>query len=407
VIPLAQTLAWIDSQRDAMRDRVIEWCNINSYTFNVAGVNRMGNEVAKVLQAMGAEIEWIDVPPAESIDQRGAMTRQPLGKALRARKRPNAPLKVFLGIHLDTVYPLDQPFQFVETIDTNTLRGPGVIDAKGGLVVLLTALAAFEQSNVANQIGWEVLLNPDEEIGSPGSAPLLVESAHRNQFGLVFEPAIGDGNLVDSRKGSGNFTIVVHGKAAHAGRDFNSGRNAIVALAQIVAKLHALNDTLPAIIVNIGNIEGGGAVNVVPDLAIARVNIRTTLPEDESKLREKFNQIINEANQRDGIRATLHGNLSSPPKPLDARSRSLLDQILACARELGLNLSTQPSGGTSDGNKLAAAGLPVIDSLGPRGGKLHSPEEFLHIDSLPERAKLTALILLKFADGSLKIDNWP
>jgi glutamate carboxypeptidase len=399
-----QHLTWIDSQRDAMRDRVIEWCNINSYTYNVAGVNRVGEQAAKALQSLGAEIEWIDVPPAESIDHRGQTTTQPLGKSLRARKRSNTSRKVFLGIHLDTVYPPDQPFQNVRTIDVNTLNGPGVIDAKGGLVVMLTALAALERSDLANQIGWEVLLNPDEEIGSPGSAHLLVESARRNQIGLVFEPAIGDGNLVDSRKGSGNFTIVVHGKAAHAGRDFSAGRNAIVALSEIVTKLHALNDTLPGIIINIGKIDGGGAVNVVPDLAIARVNVRTTLPEDESKLREQFNRILAEANQRNGIHATLHGGLSSPPKPLDSKSRTLLDHILACGRELGLNLSSQPSGGTSDGNKLAAAGLPVIDSLGPRGGKLHSPEEFLYIDSLPERAKLTALVLMKFADGTLKID---
>jgi glutamate carboxypeptidase len=123
--------------------------------------------------------------------------------------------------------------------------------------------------------------------------------------------------------------------------------------------------------------------------------------DDEARLREAFGAIVAEANRRDGIRVTLHGAISAPPKILDPRSRKLLDGILAAGRELGLNLSTQPSGGVSDGNKLAAAGLPVIDSMGPRGGKLHSPEEFLYIDSLTERAKLTALVLFKIASGLL------
>ena len=391
-------LSWIDSQADVMRARVIEWCQINSYTFNLPGVARVGEEAAKVLQSLGAQIEWVDLPPAESIDSRGQIVHEPLGRALLARKRPEAPRQVFLGIHLDTVYPPDQAFP-VEMLDKNRLRGPGVIDAKGGLVVVLAAIEVLERSTLANQIGWEVLLNPDEEIGSPGSSDLFREAAKRNQFGLIFEPAIGEGNIVDARKGTGNFTIIVHGRAAHAGRDFDAGRNAIAALARIVTRLHDLNGTMGGVTINVGRIEGGGALNVVPDLAIARINVRTTVPADEARLRDQFNVIVGEADRLDGIHVELHGKISSPPKILDPRSKQLLDLILACGRELGMNLATQSSGGVSDGNKLAAAGLPVIDSLGPRGGKLHSPEEFLYLDSLTERAKLAALVLFKIASG--------
>jgi len=379
----------------------VRWCEMNSYTFNLAGLAHVGVAVELAMLELGAHLEWIELPPAESIDARGAVANQPLGRALRARKRPEAAKQVFLGIHLDTVYPPDQPFQHVRKIADNTLNGPGVIDAKGGLVVMLTALSALERSGVADKIGWEVLLNPDEEIGSPGSGNLFVESAKRNQWGLVFEPAIGDGNLVDTRKGTGNYTFIVHGRAAHAGRDFDAGRSAIAALAEIITRLHALNGTMGGVIVNVGRIEGGGALNVVPDLAIARVNVRTTVPEDEQRLREKFDAIVADANRLDGIRVEIHGGVTSPPKILDPRSRQLLDLILESGRELGLELSTQPSGGVSDGNKLAAAGLAVIDSLGPRGGKLHSPEEFLYIDSLTERAKLAALTLIKLASGAL------
>src|SRR4051812_23362940 len=129
-------LSWIDSQRDAMRDRVMRWANINSYTFNLPGLGKIGAEVEQVLRELGSATEWHDLPAAESIDERGQVVQQPLGRALRAVKRPNAPRQIFLGIHLDTVYPADQPFQRAELIDANTLRGPGVIDAKGGLVVM-------------------------------------------------------------------------------------------------------------------------------------------------------------------------------------------------------------------------------------------------------------------------------
>src|SRR5207253_7136774 len=137
---------------------------------------------------------------------RGEPVEQPLGRALRATKRhepsSGVAVRVLLNIHTDTVYPLDHPFQSVTRIDEHTLRGPGVIDAKGGLVVMLAAIEALERSALAPQIGWEVLLNPDEEIGSPGSAHLFKEVASRHRVGLVFEPAIGEGNLVDSDRKS-------------------------------------------------------------------------------------------------------------------------------------------------------------------------------------------------------------
>src|SRR5205823_6038272 len=154
---------------------------------------------------------------------------------------------------------------------------------------------------------------------------------------------------------------------------------------------------------NIGRIEGGGSPNVVPDLAIARINIRISSPEDDSRIKLRLEEIIGDINRHDGIRAKLHGQISSPPKAVDAAAQKLFDHVIACGREMGLSLSCKPSGGTCDGNKLAAAGLPVVDSLGPRGGNLHSPEEYLIVESLPERAKLSALLLMKFATGEIPL----
>jgi glutamate carboxypeptidase len=306
-------------------------------------------------------------------------------------------MRVLLCIHTDTVYAVDHPFQTTTLLDADTLRGPGVADAKGGIAVMLTALQAFEQTPWASRLGWEVLLNPDEEIGSPGSTPLLADAAKRNHVGLLFEPAMPDGSMAGRRKGSGNFTLVVRGRSAHAGRDFALGRNAIVAMAELVGQLHGLNGAWPGVTVNVGRIEGGGAVNVVPDLAIARVNVRTTKAEDEPLIRARFEELVAQLNTRDGITAELHGHFSSPAKIPDARTLSLLKSIAECGRELGLDLTWRDSGGVCDGNKLAAFGLPNVDTLGVRGGEIHSPAEFLKLDSLTERAKLVMLVMGQLA----------
>jgi glutamate carboxypeptidase len=402
----APHLAWIDTLHEQMCQQVIDWCNINSGTENLAGIAAMADALRREFAVLGGTFEELPVPPAESIDSQGRTTQLRLGPALRFTNRhpdgmqpgeaaSGRPLRVLLNIHRDTVYGIDHPFQTCTRLDARTLRGPGVIDAKGGLVVMLAALRAIERSPFADRIGWEVLINADEEIGSPGSAGLLARTARENDLGLLFEPALPDGSLVSRRRGTGNFTVVVRGRSAHAGRDFERGRSAVVTLAEMVLQLHALNGGLPGITVNVGRVEGGGAVNVVPDLAIARVNVRTTVPDDEAKVIAELRRIVAAAGAKDGISAELHGGITSPPKLPDDRTRRLMEVVESCGRDLGLPINWRDSGGASDGNKLAAAGLPNIDTLGPRGGNIHSPEEFLLLDSLVERAKLTALVLMK------------
>ena len=400
-------LDWIDTLRDQMRQQVTDWCNINSGTENLVGIAAMADVLRKEFAVLRGRLEELPVPPAESIDSRGQPVQVPLGPALRfskphpARSQPRTAdgqaVRVLLNIHRDTVYGIEHPFQSCTKLDPNTLRGPGVIDAKGGLVVMLAALRALERSPFAERIAWQVLINSDEEIGSPGSAGLLAQAARENDLGLLFEPALPDGSLASRRGGTGNFTIVLRGRSAHAGRDFERGRSAVVALAEMVVQLHAFNGAVPGITVNVGRVEGGGAVNVVPDLAIARVNVRTSVPQDEAKIVSELHRIVAAAGAKDGITAELHGGITSPPKLPDDRTRRLMETVESCGRELGIPISWRDSGGASDGNKLAAAGLPNIDTLGPRGGNIHSPEEFLLLDSLVERAKLTALVLMKMA----------
>jgi glutamate carboxypeptidase len=279
-----------------------------------------------------------------------------------------------------------------------------VVDAKGGLVVMLAALEALERGGVADKIGWTVLINPDEELGSPGSSYLFDALAKEHGLGLLFEPALPDGSLVGSRKGSGNFTAVMRGRSAHAGRDIHLGRNAILALAGFIVRLDELNAKGGGVTVNVGRIDGGGAVNVVPDRATCRFNVRVTSQAEQSAVEARLAELAETFSALEGYNLTLHGSFTAPPKPADGATLRLLHHAVECGREIGLELDWCESGGTCDGNRLAAAGLPNIDSLGPRGGSLHSPDEFLLLDSLTERAKLAVLLLTRLADGGFE---WP
>jgi glutamate carboxypeptidase len=397
---ITSILAWVASQQQGMIDRVIPWANVNSHSHNIASLAKLAELIAADFAPLGGRLKWHDLPPAMSIDNHGQTAQTPLGRALTITKRPDAHLRVLFNIHLDTVYPPESPFQSVRE-ESGKLYGPGVADAKGGIAVMLTALKALEQSPHARRVGWQVLINPDEEIGSPGSASLLEAAARSHHFGLLFEPSLPDGAIVDRRRGSGSFSIVIHGRAAHAGRDFGSGRSALLAAAKLALQLHALNEKIPGVTLNIGSIDGGAPVNVVPDLAICRINVRTTEPFDADIALSAVNKLIAELNTMDCISTELHGKFANAPKIPDDRTLRLLDAILSCGKELGLSIPTRPSGGASDGNKLSAAGLPNIDSLGARGDRIHSPHEYLFTESLAERAQLTAMLLLKIANADI------
>ena len=349
---------------------------------------------------LGGELQQVNLPRT-SIDDLGHTITIPNGQAFHLIKRPKAPLRVLLGGHMDTVYPIDHPFQKADFIDANTMRGPGVADMKGGLIIMLTALKALEKHPQANILGWEVVISPDEEVGSHGSEALWIGAAERTAVGLLFEPSFYDGAIVSERKGSAFWAITAKGRAAHAGRDFDKGRNAITALAKILLQIEALSDKKKGITVNIGNINGGGPVNVVPDHAVSRINTRAEGKEHFAQLITDLKHIVANAHI-DGVTFTLTQITARGPKPFDDKTRRLFEQLDGCAKEEGYSLTTRPSGGVCDGNLLSEHGLPVIDTLGAIGGEIHTPDEYIQIDSLVKRARLTALYLIKLATGQLK-----
>jgi glutamate carboxypeptidase len=284
------------------------------------------------------------------------------------------------------------------------LWGTGAADAKGGLAVMLAALNCIEDSPYAKSLGWEVLIVPDEEIGSPMSKPLLVEAAKYCQIGLVFEPALPDGALVGERPGSGNFVVIVHGRAAHAGREPEAGRNAIDALADLIVSLRSLKTEGGEIRLNVGQIEGGGPVNVVPDFALCRFNLRVRTLGAMKSAEKTITRLTAQAEKIEGISVEVKGGFGRPPKTPDPKTLYLLKHLMAVGRDLDLSLRCRSSGGVCDGNTLSWAGLPNVDSMGPVGDGIHTTQEFVIETSIPERARLIALFLMKLAKGEIP---WP
>ena len=393
---LLQHLTWLDGQQDEMLTAITELCNINSNTINLAGIALVKEKLVSHFESLSGDLELIDTQPMTTIDDEGLSSKQPLGEIIHIVKHPDAPKKIMLCIHMDTVYSQDDEFQTCQMTDGGQLNGPGVADAKGGLIVMLYALKTLEQSPLAGKIGWEVIINPDEEIGSPGSESFIRSRAPFCDFGLLFEPALPGGHMVSDRKGTGNFTFIVRGKSAHSGRDFSAGRNAITALARLLDEIDRLNGE-PDVIFNVGRISGGGALNMVPDLAVGRVNVRVKDLEEQNGVEIDFEDLIQKYNQLDGISVEMHGRFTSPPKPTDEAAEKVQQRISLCGEALGISFEFKGTGGASDGNKFADAGLPNVDTMGPCGGNIHSSNEFLIPESLVPRAKLAALAILSFA----------
>lgn len=396
---MQEPLDWLDSQREHMVFLTESWARINSGSYNLEGIRTFRAALADNFHWLGGEQEVVPLAPLIAVDAQGQQQAIPIAEALTIRKRPEAPIQVLLVGHMDTVYGPEHPFQTPKFISDTVLNGPGVADLKGGLVVMLKALEAFERSPFASQLGWQVVLNPDEEIGSISSDPLLRKAAEGKMLGLVYEPALADGSLAGARKGSGNFSVVVTGRAAHAGRNPEEGRNAVAAASELAVAIHHLNGLRDGVTFNVARIDGGSALNVVPDSAVLRFNIRTREPADEAWAMEELERLLARLRDREGYGATRHGFFTRAPKPMAPEIRAVFEMVQDCGRLLGLEIGIKPSGGCCDGNNLWRHGLPNVDTLGVRGANIHSSDEICYLDSLTERAKLSALLLMRLAHG--------
>lgn len=381
-----------------METQLRAWAAINSGTGNLAGLAAVAAKLADAFAGLPGSVELIEPARVTAMDREGRENEVAHGHHLVVRVRPEAARRVLLTGHMDTVFAVDHPFQTLTDLADGVLNGPGTADMKGGIAVMLAALQALEASG--STLGYDVMINSDEETGSASSAALIAELARGKLAALTYEPAaLPDGTLAGARPGSGNFSFAIAGRAAHAGRNPQDGRNAIVAAADLVLKLAALRRE--GLSVNPARIDGGGPNNVVPDHAIVRVNLRPLTPELEAEAKAAIGAAVAAVARDHDVGIHAHGGFGRPPKPLTPAAEKLFGLVRNAGRDLGQTIGWKPSGGVCDGNNIAACGVPVVDTVGVRGGAIHSDQEYVILKSLGERAALSALTLARLAEGGL------
>ncbi|MGF1464304.1 MAG: hydrolase [Maricaulaceae bacterium] len=380
---------------------VQDWAEINSGSWNADGLERMRAVLADAFGEVGGTGDAVDLAPSESVAPNGEKQRFAHPPAIRVRQRPDAPIQILLTGHHDTVFPPGCGFESCRWLDEDRLNGPGVADMKSGLLVMRAGLLALERSERAAEVGWTILISPDEEVGSLGSGPVLAEHARKAHLGLTYEPALADGSLAGARKGSGNFTVIVRGRSAHAGREPEKGRNAVLAAARLAQRIAELNGARPGLSCNIAKIEGGGACNVVPDLALVQFNVRLAGPDDQTVVSDHLDAVMAEIAAATECAIELTGGVTRPPKPMAPANRAVFDAVARAGATLGQSIRWSDTGGVCEGNNLWAAGCPNVDTLGVRGQFIHSADEVAFRSSFAERAQLSALILLKIAEGAI------
>ena len=368
------------SRRTQALDLLESLINVNSYWGNPEGVNRVGALVLdQIPQALKREY---------SVDSKGVQHHILTGPS-------GVKEKILLVGHLDTVFPPESattPFE----INDGKIMGPGTADMKGGIVVMVQALRVLEELGLLEQIPFRILMNGDEEVGSPFSSQMVREMAAEASCGLIFECGGLGNQVVVGRRGVIRFNLTATGKARHAGVKEGPKASAIVELARMVLALEGLNNHERSISINVGTVQGGEANNIVPDLARASFEFRFRDSGAEKEILAKVQEIVSSVTTP-GCGATLETLHRRPCMVSVPGSDDLVSTLMDTARELGQSLETEDRGGASDGNFLSEMGVPVIDGLGPGGDMDHSADEYILEKSLYERTELTALLLVRLA----------
>ena len=395
--------ARLAARRSRMEADLAEWVAIPTGSGHEPGLSRFRAVMRARLSALAAEIaEFPGDPRPAWIVQPGQSADAAPPVALRATARAGAGRPVLITGHLDTVH---DPFGAFQTLSrgadaraVDRAIGPGAIDMKGGLVILVHALEVLAEAGVAP--AWTVLLNSDEETGSLHSQRTIRAEARacaaKGGFGLAMEPSLPDGSLVLERLGSATFRIECEGRAAHAGRDFAQGVSAVNALAAKILDAARLVDLDAGTVVNIGPLEGAKATNIVADRARAWGNARFRDAEREALVKRGLLALAT-AVDAPLPRTCVEYESNRPAKPETPAVRALAEEVRAIGEALGEKVGFGKSGGVSDGNLMQAEGLPTLDTMGPRGGNLHRTDEYIDLDSLVPRAATLAIVLARAA----------
>ena len=360
---------------DAILGNIRKIVEIESPSRHAAGVNRVLETIARSFEGTGAASER-------------ELTTDSLGDILLVRCDPtrNEPGILVLS-HMDTVHPVGTlASKLTYRREGDRVYGPGIYDMKGGLMLAVEAFRRIAQARRRTKLPITFLFTPDEELSSPVSRRVIEREARGQRYVLVTEPARDGGKVVTERKGIGVFVIRTRGRPAHAGGDPDKGRNAIVAMAEIVLAINGLNDPRRGITTNVGLIAGGTARNTVAEECMIEVDLRFCDPANASEMEAKLKAL---KSSRPDIKTTVTGKITRPPFVRGRGVDLAFDKAATVAKENGFNLKRAPRvGGGSDGNFTVAMGIPTLDGLGVDGDGAHTNHEYMLFSSIEPRTRL-------------------
>lgn len=376
---MTDLVQYLQNQSVSMQNLLTELVVIESPTTDKQGVDAVGTAIARHLSELGADV-----------------TRYPqegTGDHILSEWNSGSGDAICLLLHMDTVHPIGSLAARPIRVEDDKFYGPGCCDMKASHVIAIYAMEALQELPGGVQREVRMLFTSDEETGSHTSRALIEEVCHNAALVMVMEPALPDGRLKSSRKGVGEFVVTAHGRSAHAGGAHRGGINAIEELAHQVLCLQAMTDYERGITLSVGDIRGGGVVNVVPDTAVLQVDARVKMRDDADFITDS---IFNLAPVLPGASLTVSGSFNRPPMECDAMRLALISQIQDISAPMGIAIDHGASGGGSDASFTAELGIPTMDGFGAVGDGLHATDEHVILASLPERAALTAAIIRSY-----------
>lgn len=378
ITEIPDRLPWLRERQGAMAEVVRHMVEIESPSDNKAAVDRLGRWLAGKFEALGGHSKFhraIDFGDHLQVDFPGRDRRPPV---------------LLLG-HLDTVYPLGTLATMPCREAAGRLHGPGTLDMKSGIAMMLYAIDAMRDQGGTLPRALTVLLVSDEEVGSSSSRRITEELAKRSAAVFVLEPSYGPkGAVKTARKGVGEYTLKVTGKAAHAGLDFDKGHSAILEMARQIERISKFVDHKRGLTVNVGLVRGGTRVNVIPAEATATIDVRVVRVRDAADIDRKLRGL--KAFDRQ-CKLETRGGVERPPMERTGGVAELFRHASELAKRAGWKLEEAAVGGGSDGNFTAALGIPTLDGLGGVGDGAHAPTESIVISELPKRAALLAALV--------------
>lgn len=377
----AAVCGWLASQRQAMIDLIEEVVNIDSGSYDKAGVDRVGDRFVRFFTEHGM------LTSVEQNDTYGNAIHIRLDET-RSNEKP-----ILLMGHRDTVFPKGEVARRKFKIENGRAYGPGVVDMKSGLVMNAFVLAAFKKFGGA-PAPLAGLITSDEEIASPSSRPVIERVARDAACVFNSEPGRATGNVVTGRKGGIFMRMEVFGKAAHSGGAFEKGISAIGEIAHKIVALHALTDLPRGITLNVGLVSGGQSVNTTAPQAEGRIDLRYVKPADRAYALDAIQRIIDTPTVK-GTTAKLEILGEFAPLAQSAESQRLFEAYTEAAGSIGMKVEGEFSGGCADSGFTAGVGCPTICAVGPVGGNAHTAEEYLELDSIVPRAQALALAILR------------